>query len=384
MKSSRTGSEKDSIYCPFYQKIGSCMHGEGCSRMHIHPHASRTLLLCNFYPNPLRFLSLLPKGTNLYLDKETIDRNFDDFYLDVFEELRQFGVIEDFVIADNQCEHLAGNVLVKYERLEDAVCAFCNLRGRYYAGRPIDAQYSPVESFSNALCRQLKLGKCQHGENCNFIHPKYPSKAVEELCYLTGHDYEEENQIINFGVGKNKNQDKDSGKRKIIDQDSNRKHDYYSRNSYENVQDRNYDSNIRRSYDQDRNYDSNIRRSYDQDRNYDFNIRRSYDQDRDYDSNSRRSYDQDRNYDSNSRRSYDQDRNYDSNSRRSYEKIRDHNSNTKRNYEQDRNYRSDSRRSYELSRDFNSNTRRSYEQDRNYSFNSRRSYDQNGDYYPHD
>ena len=182
----KSGSEKDSLYCPFFQKIGSCMHGETCSRMHIRPQASKTLLLCNLYPNPLRFISLLPDGV-LEISRSTLDRNFDEFYIDIYEELRTFGPIEDLMVASNLCDHLVGNVLVRYENLEDAVSAYSNLRCRYYAGRPIDAQYSPVEVFSGAVCRQLSLGKCQHGENCNFIHPKYPSDDVLEHCVLTKH-----------------------------------------------------------------------------------------------------------------------------------------------------------------------------------------------------
>ena len=96
------GAEKDTLYCPFYQKNGACMHGDSCSRMHVKPQASKTIMLVNFYPNPYRFMGLLPRDT-LVIDQGTVNRNFDDFYMDIYEELRTFGPIEDMLVAGNLC-----------------------------------------------------------------------------------------------------------------------------------------------------------------------------------------------------------------------------------------------------------------------------------------
>ena len=186
----KPGTEKDGLFCPFFQRIGACMHGDACSRMHIRPVVSRTLLLCNLYPNPHRFISLLPTNM-LYIDEKTLKCNFDDFYVDIYEELRTFGPITDMLVADNLAEHLIGNILVRFERIEDAVSAFNSLRGRYYAGRPIDAQFSPVESLSSAICKQSRDGMCKHGDTCNFIHPKEPSLEISGICLLL-HSYNSE------------------------------------------------------------------------------------------------------------------------------------------------------------------------------------------------
>ena len=178
-------SEKSSsVFCSFFQKTGACMHGDACSRMHIRPQISNTLLLSNFYQNPLHFSSLLPPGM-LHFDQATIDHNFDEFYLDIYEELREFGPISDLIVAGNLCDHLVGNVLVIYERTEDAVAAFTNLRGRFYAGRPIDASFSPVTNAHEAICKDFVKGTCSHVEKCNFIHPKYPSKEILDECEQT-------------------------------------------------------------------------------------------------------------------------------------------------------------------------------------------------------
>uniref|UniRef100_A0A915AC15 C3H1-type domain-containing protein n=1 Tax=Parascaris univalens TaxID=6257 RepID=A0A915AC15_PARUN len=47
------GTEKDKVNCSFYFKIGACRHGEKCSRTHIMPSFSQTVLLKNLYHNPL-------------------------------------------------------------------------------------------------------------------------------------------------------------------------------------------------------------------------------------------------------------------------------------------------------------------------------------------
>jgi hypothetical protein len=43
------GTEKDKINCPFYFKIGACRHGERCSRIHVKPEFSQTLMIPGFY-----------------------------------------------------------------------------------------------------------------------------------------------------------------------------------------------------------------------------------------------------------------------------------------------------------------------------------------------
>ena len=196
----RRANDKDGLYCPFYQKNGACMHGGACSRMHVRPQTSRTILLANLYPNPQKFISLLPRNT-LVIDHATIDRNFDEFYTDIYEELRTFGPLSDLLVADNLCDHLVGNVLVKFDKEDDAVAALASLRRRWYAGRPIDAQFSPVENFQQATCRQLAVGGCRHGGNCNFVHPRYPSDEVMKACPLSEHVWNSDDVSVRVSRG---------------------------------------------------------------------------------------------------------------------------------------------------------------------------------------
>jgi len=46
------GTEQDRVNCSFYYKIGACRHGDRCSRKHIRPPFSQTILLPNVYHNP--------------------------------------------------------------------------------------------------------------------------------------------------------------------------------------------------------------------------------------------------------------------------------------------------------------------------------------------
>ena len=266
-------SEKDSLYCSFFQKTGACMHGETCSRMHIRPSFSRTLLLNNFYQNPLRFVDLLPPDT-LSFTHEEIQAYFDEFYIDIYDELRTYGPIEDIVVSSNLCDHLAGNVLVTYESLDDAINAFTNLRGRYYAGRPIDAQFSPVASLDTAVCRQFKEGNCPHDTRCNFIHPIYPSQMVAEECPLTKYVKRERPQ---YNREESYDHDGQRNDRSFPDythwraQDSNR--ESYERERNSRIDDERYSRNRehRRDYGNERDYRDNRNRDY-----YEPNSQRQY------------------------------------------------------------------------------------------------------------
>lgn len=65
------------------------------------------------------------------------------------------------------------------------------LNGRFYAGKVIVAEYSPVTDFKEAKCRQYKEGACDRkdlvcfnlftgGGYCNFLHPKHVSRDLKK------------------------------------------------------------------------------------------------------------------------------------------------------------------------------------------------------------
>merc|ERR1719387_2627431 len=106
-------------------------------------------------------------------------KHFEKFYEDIFEEFAKFGEIDDLVVADNLCDHLVGNVFVKYYKEEAAEKALGKLVGRFYEGRVIQAEYTTVTDFREARCRGFHETRCSRGAYCNFVHIKHIPKGVK-------------------------------------------------------------------------------------------------------------------------------------------------------------------------------------------------------------
>ncbi|MCL7052178.1 hypothetical protein MKW94_021186 [Papaver nudicaule] len=176
------GTEKDRVNCPFYFKIGACRHGDRCSRLHTRPSISPTILLSNMYQRP----DMITPGTTLdnsAQDPGHIQQHFDDFYEDLFEELSKYGEIESLNICDNLADHMVGNVYVQFREEEHAANALRNLTGRFYAGRPIIVDFSPVTDFREATCRQYEENTCNRGGYCNFMHLKKISRELRRQLF---------------------------------------------------------------------------------------------------------------------------------------------------------------------------------------------------------
>ncbi|KAJ0027365.1 splicing factor U2af small subunit B-like [Pistacia vera] len=176
------GTEKDRVNCPFYFKIGACRHGDRCSRLHTKPSISPTLLLSNMYQRPDMITpGVDPQGQAL--DPRKIQDHFEDFYEDLFEELSKYGEIESLNICDNLADHMVGNVYVQFREEEHAANALRNLNGRFYAGRPIIVDFSPVTDFREATCRQYEENVCNRGGYCNFMHLKKISRDLRRRLF---------------------------------------------------------------------------------------------------------------------------------------------------------------------------------------------------------
>jgi hypothetical protein len=74
---------------------------------------------------------------------------FEDLYL----ELSKFGQIEALHVVDNVGDHMIGHVYVKFREEEQASDALMGLSGRYFDGRQLDVEFSPVSDFREARCR---------------------------------------------------------------------------------------------------------------------------------------------------------------------------------------------------------------------------------------
>jgi splicing factor U2AF subunit len=95
-----------------------------------------------------------------------------DFYEDVFEELDKYGEVENLNVCDNVADHMVGNVYIKFRDEDSAARCIQGLANRYYAGRPVNAEFSPVTDFREATCRQYEENTCNRGGYCNFMHIK--------------------------------------------------------------------------------------------------------------------------------------------------------------------------------------------------------------------
>ncbi|GLJ54709.1 hypothetical protein SUGI_1175230 [Cryptomeria japonica] len=176
------GTEKDRVNCPFYFKIGACRHGDRCSRLHTRPSISPTILLSNMYQRP----DMVTPGMDIQgqaMDPRKIQEHFEDFYEDLFEELSKYGEIESLNICDNLADHMVGNVYVQFREEEQAATALRSLQGRFYAGRPIIVDFSPVTDFREATCRQYEENTCNRGGYCNFMHLKKISRELRRRLF---------------------------------------------------------------------------------------------------------------------------------------------------------------------------------------------------------
>jgi splicing factor U2AF subunit len=114
--------------------------------------------------------------------KEAIT-HFEDFYEEVFLELSKFGEVKDLIVCDNLGDHLIGNVYVKFAGEEEADTALKTLSGKYYSGKQIIGEYSPVTDFRESRCRQFEEGACGRGGFWNFMHLKYISKKFKNSLF---------------------------------------------------------------------------------------------------------------------------------------------------------------------------------------------------------
>jgi splicing factor U2AF 35 kDa subunit len=188
------GTEQDKVNCSFYYKIGACRHGDRCSRKHVKPSYSQTILLPNLYQNPAY-------DNKNKMNPSQLQNHFDAFYEDFWCEMCKYGEIEEVVVCDNNNDRkpiplplgcilteyldLIGNVYARFKYEESAQTACDALNSRWYAGRPIYCELSPVTDFREACCRLNSGDGCQRGGFCNFIHRKEPSAELDRELTLS-------------------------------------------------------------------------------------------------------------------------------------------------------------------------------------------------------
>lgn len=118
---------------------------------------------------------------------EEMQEHYDNFFEDIFVECEEkYGEIEEMNVCDNLGDHLVGNVYIKFRREEDAEKAVKDLNNRWFGGRPVYAELSPVTDFREACCRQYEMGECTRTGFCNFMHLKPISRDLKRYLYSRG------------------------------------------------------------------------------------------------------------------------------------------------------------------------------------------------------
>lgn len=166
------GTEQDKVNCSFYYKIGACRHGDRCSRKHVRPSYSCTLMLNNVYRNPRHH------EAECSITDSALQAQFDEFYDDMFSQLAQYGELLEMHVCDNVGDHLIGNVYARYRYEHEAQSAVNALNDRWYDGKPLFAELSPVTDFHEACCRQNETQECNRGGFCNFMHLRYATPSL--------------------------------------------------------------------------------------------------------------------------------------------------------------------------------------------------------------
>ena len=184
------GTEKDRLNCPFYFRIGACRHGDRCSRHHLRPHFSLTIMIPHMY-TPSSSLPAIPTSesaaSSSYFDHMPDALEFEDFVEDVLEEMeRRGGRVDELLVVQNMGDHMHGNTYIKFRTEEEAEAALKAIAGRHYRGQRLQPEYSPVTDFSEAVCGMFRAGFCERGDYCNFIHSRPLSKYLKRRLKEAG------------------------------------------------------------------------------------------------------------------------------------------------------------------------------------------------------
>ncbi|XP_040022823.2 U2 small nuclear ribonucleoprotein auxiliary factor 35 kDa subunit-related protein 2 isoform X2 [Gasterosteus aculeatus] len=167
------GTERDVANCPFFLKTGACRFGDRCSRKHVYPTSSPTLMIRGMFTTYGMEQSRrddYDADACLEHSEEDLQEYFLEFYHDVLPELKSVGKVVQFKVSCNYEPHLRGNVYIQFDTEEQCKEAIIKFNGRWYAGRQLHCEMCPVTRWKNAICGLFDRQKCPKGKHCNFLH----------------------------------------------------------------------------------------------------------------------------------------------------------------------------------------------------------------------
>uniref|UniRef100_A0A3Q3S2A5 C3H1-type domain-containing protein n=1 Tax=Mastacembelus armatus TaxID=205130 RepID=A0A3Q3S2A5_9TELE len=166
--------ERDVANCPFFLKTGACRFGDRCSRKHVYPTVSPTLMVRGMFTT---FGMEEARRDDYDIDaclehsEEELHESFLEFYHDVLPEFKSVGKVVQFKVRGSNFElNLSSFVLLALSREEQCKAAFIKFNGRWYASRQLHCEICPVTRWKNAICGLFDRQKCPKGKHCNFLH----------------------------------------------------------------------------------------------------------------------------------------------------------------------------------------------------------------------
>ena len=184
MTTKRSDESPENKYtCNYFEKTGCCQKEDLCNKTHRNASLSRCLVFHHIYPDPDLFLESLPDPSIVQMTEADKTNLLNAFFLDMVIMLREFGPLEDLVVASNRSDTLSGNVIAMFKEVDAAAAAYIALNQKFYAGRRVRITFAPILRLSSAVCRGSEDGDCRMGAACSFIHPLVPSQWVIDDCF---------------------------------------------------------------------------------------------------------------------------------------------------------------------------------------------------------
>uniref|UniRef100_A0A7N8XHN8 C3H1-type domain-containing protein n=1 Tax=Mastacembelus armatus TaxID=205130 RepID=A0A7N8XHN8_9TELE len=159
------GTERDVANCPFFLKTGACRFGDRCSRKHVYPTVSPTLMVRGMFTT---FGMEEARRDDYDIDaclehsEEELHESFLEFYHDVLPEFKSVGKVHAYIPL-HDLFHIS-------KQEEQCKAAFIKFNGRWYASRQLHCEICPVTRWKNAICGLFDRQKCPKGKHCNFLH----------------------------------------------------------------------------------------------------------------------------------------------------------------------------------------------------------------------
>nr|CCC93504.1 unnamed protein product [Trypanosoma congolense IL3000] len=168
--------------CIFFSKMGACRHGDNCTKIHVRPTSSPTVLFPLMYPNPAAIEHIQDREWDFHFDRRYLRQHFERFYKETWRTFMELGHIAELRVVSNLGDHLLGNVYIRFEDSHEALRVVRELKAKKLNNIVLLPELSPVTNFADACCKEDLEGNCERGSQCNYLHiMKVSRKLMEKL-----------------------------------------------------------------------------------------------------------------------------------------------------------------------------------------------------------